>query len=221
MKLRTILAFGIGVGALATGAFSGCSDDTGTGGSGGGADLGDVIYEAEATDEALVSLLDGTVKDEPENAAVIDSPADGASVSPASPITFEWHAGSTASRGREVPRWLNPSGINPSQPRPAPGVLYGLLEAAFGNVPSAYAHGTPVNGPGYLLVLSTADNDKLIRVFTLDTEYTPDAEAWSAITGASGAITATVLSAEFEDNRILQGGGPWESEPVTFTIAAE
>ena len=94
-----------------------------------------------------------------------------------------------------------------------------LLERALSNVPSAYAHGEPVNGPAYFLVLSTASDPKLVRVFTLASEYTPDATTWAKIAGAGAPITATILSAQFEENRVLQDGGPWESAPITFSVA--
>ncbi len=66
----------------------------------------------------------------------------------------------------------------------------------------------------------TDDDDKLLRVFTLDTEFTPSADAWEKLRSAGKPITATIVSAEFESNRVLQDGGPWQSAPLTFTITA-
>ena len=78
-----------------------------------------------------------------------------------------------------------------------------------------------MNGRAYFLVLATDTDKKLLRVFTQATEYTPSADAWSRVAAAGGPVTATVLSAEMEANRVLQGGGPWLSAPVTFTVAAQ
>jgi len=219
MKWKAVLAASAaGSVTLACALFGGCSDDSSTGGGGeglAGADFADVIYQAEATDEALVALVDAAPKDEPENAAVFDVP--GETTLPATPIpTFSWHAGGESAGPVRSPHqwWTLPKG-----PHRTPSSRFAsLLEGALSGVPSAYAHGTPVNGPAYFLVLSTASNDKLVRVFTLDTEYTPDADVWARVTGAGEAITATLLSAEFEANRVIQGGGPWQSAPITFTV---
>ncbi|NUP06910.1 MAG: hypothetical protein HOW73_12730 [Polyangiaceae bacterium] len=224
MKLRTVLiASTAGVLSLGIGLFAGCGDDTtGTGGSGGGEDLSDVIYEAEATDEALEALVADTPKDEPEKAAVFDAPANDEAVPAAETFTFRWHAGGQAAIPRDlfVParRTAHPIRFGAVEHDGFTTTARTLLEGMLSNVPSAHAHGTPVNGPGYFLVFSTADNAKLVRVFTLATEYTPDDTAWGELTGAGAPITATILSAEFEENRVLQDGGPWESAPLTFTI---
>ena len=219
MRWKALLAASAaGSVTLAGALFGGCSDDTGTGGGGGGsgADLSGVIYEDAATDEALEALLAASIANEPEKAAVIDAP-EGGDALPATPIpTFRWHAGTQASGPVRSPAqwWTLPRG-----PVRTPSSRFAsLLEQALSGVPSAYAHGDPVNGTGYFLVLSTASNDKLVRVFTLGTEYTPDPTTWATITGAGEPIFAAILSAEFEANRVIQGGGPWQSEPITFTV---
>jgi hypothetical protein len=85
-------------------------------------------------------------------------------------------------------------------------------------VPSAQAHGTPINGRAYFLVFSTAKSEGVLRVFTTRLDYTPDAAAWAKLRAAGGPITATALNAVFENNRVVVGEAPWEGEPVTFTI---
>lgn len=210
MKVRLFLVGGAaGALALGLGLFGGCGDSSGTGGGGAGGEdpLADVIYEAEATDEALDALLAATPKDEPAKAAVIDAPTDAEVVAAAAPIAFTWHDGATARIE-----------IRPSNDSVLERLGMRLLERALSNVRPAYAHGVPVNGPAYFLVLSTADDPELVRVFTLATSYTPDATVWQKIVGAGKPITATVESAQFEENRVLQDGGPWVSEPVSFTV---
>jgi hypothetical protein len=86
-------------------------------------------------------------------------------------------------------------------------------------VPPAYAHGETLSGRTYFLVIATADDPKLVRLFTRDTAYTPDAGVWSRITAAKGPLTVTVTGAIFESARIASGGGPWKSAAVSFTVA--
>lgn len=231
MRATTLfLSAAAGTMTLAFALFSGCSDDTSTGGGGSGGgtgeDLSDVIYEAEATDEALDALVAATPKDEPEKAATFLNPANDSELPRTPAFKFEWQQGSGRTGRLETPpAWMTrPRGFAvPGSTPPSAIEKFGLnvLGRALANVPSAFAHGTPVNGPGFFLTLSTEDNPKLLRVFTLDTKFTPEAPAWEALTAVGKPITARILSAEFEENRVLQDGGPWESEPVTFTIAAE
>ena len=75
-------------------------------------------------------------------------------------------------------------------------------------------HGDPVNGRAYLVVFATATDPEVLRVFTTETSYTPDAAAWSTVTGAGAAVTVTITSAIFEQNRVAQGGGPWVGPPL-------
>ena len=77
-------------------------------------------------------------------------------------------------------------------------------------------HGDPVNGRAYLVVFSTAADPELLRVFTTNLSYTPDATAWGTLTGAGEAVSVTITSAVFEQNRVAQGGGPWVGPAVTL-----
>lgn len=240
MRVTTFFLSAVtGTTALAFALFSGCGDDTtsdgggGDGGGGSGEDLSDVIYEAEATDEALEALVAAAPKDQPEKAATFLNPANDSELPRNPPFQFEWQPGSgQTGRLESPPSWVTRPVVGRALPRgfavpastpPSAIERFGMnvLGHALSNVPSAFAHGTPVNGPGFFLTLSTADNPKFLRVFTLDTKYTPEAPAWEALAAVGEPITARILSAEFEENRVLQDGGPWLSEPITFTIAAE
>lgn len=169
-----------------------------------GEPIGDVIYGGVATDEALQQLLAATPKQVAGKGAVLDTPADGMVVPASAPPSFTWHVGGTASleiRGRARSRgWVAPLAELVGPPRPA------------------HAHGDPVNGAAYLLVLSTASSDELVRVFTTETSYTPDAATWATMKGAGGAITASVLTAIFDNNQVASDGGPFEGTPITFTV---
>jgi hypothetical protein len=102
--------------------------------------------------------------------------------------------------------------------------LRALLAAAqaphwdlLGPVRAAHAHGAPMNGRGYLLVLSGPEGEVLARVFTTALSYTPDAATWDALSAEGSPITAVVTNAVFADGRVAPDGGPFAGEPITFT----
>ncbi|WP_437332609.1 hypothetical protein [Sorangium sp. So ce394] len=187
-------------------------------------ELADVIFEGGATDEALVALLAADPKDEPSQGTVFDAPEDGAAVSGDAAPALTFHVAGAA-------RWTAPgaapalgfAGARPGVPAagaPAAGASpWAELGALLGPVRAARAHGTPINGRAYFLVFSTAEREGLLRVFTMKLSYTPDAAAWDKLRAAGGPITVSVLNAVFENNRIVQGGGPFTGEPVTFSVA--
>jgi hypothetical protein len=98
----------------------------------------------------------------------------------------------------------------------------GAMSAALGwllaGVRPAYAHGTPYSGTAYFVVFSTTANPKLLRVFTPNTNYTPDATALGTLKGANDTIHAVITDAIFDQNRIATSGGPWKGTEITFTI---
>ncbi len=95
-----------------------------------------------------------------------------------------------------------------------------LAELLLSGVPAAYAHGTPMSGPGYLLVFSTSKDPKLLRVFTTGTEYTPNEAAWKKITTTGELVHVVITNAEFDQNRIAQDGGPYRGTEISFTFPA-
>jgi hypothetical protein len=188
---------------------AGCGDDTG--GTGGAASTADVIYEADATDEALEALLAATDVDDPTQAARLVAPSAGTTLDAATPAKFSWTVGTSASltpllrRGKDGPDIAT--------------TWWAELAALLGPVRSAHAHGTPVNGRGYLLVIEDADGNTAHRVFTLAFDHTPSASAWDTLAAAPQPLRASVRSAIFENNRIATDGGPWSGPSTEFTIA--
>jgi hypothetical protein len=206
-----------------------CDGAKGGGGAGGsgGASLDDVIFEGGATDEALAALLAGDVTDDPAQAAYLTTPVEGASVPTSSPVTFAWRVGAPPSGAlRTVPTRRFGNGaprpdVGPSRfavlERPSSPV--GDLIAWLGPARVAYAHGAPVNGRGYLLVIEDAEGRPLRRVFTLDLTHTPAQADWSTLTQTPGILRASVLGAVFEDNRVATDGGPWQGPETSFSFA--
>lgn len=192
-------------------------------------ELADVVYEGGTNDEALDQLLAGTPSQVPAQSAVFDTPADGAALPAATAPTFTWHTGPTGAleprrdpRSRALavavgraPAWAFPSPAGAAPAAPLTGALAELL----GPERAAQAHGAPLNGTAYLLVLSTPSNAKLLRVFTTATSYTADATAWGKVEGAGAAVTASVLTGIFDNNALAADGGPFAGTPITFTVA--
>ncbi len=189
--------------------FSGCEGDS-QGEGGRVAGLDDVLYDGGATDEALEALLAQQPKDDPEKAATITWPANNEQLTRAEPPTFWWEVGPTARR-------LAPSDLRIGQQR-AP-IPKHPLSWLLSRVPSAHAHGTPVNGPAYLLVISSDDDPELVRVFTTASEYQLPESAWTKVKDATGPLTAKVVWADFETNRVIDG--PWDGPVKTFGVQAE
>ena len=161
----------------------------------------DVVYEAETNDEALQTLLAAPAAKDPARGPWLSSPTSGAKISKASPMTFEWK-GMTASLDR------------PASTRQARWTF----DAALGPMRRASAHGTPLSGVAYLLVVTSADNPQLLRVFTKNTTYKPDDATWSRLTKATGPLSAIVTTASFDNNNLVQGSGPFASDAVPFTL---
>jgi hypothetical protein len=201
---RRVFTGGVAFGALAAvhglGACGG--DDTGAdaGPGPGGDDLSDVIYEAGASDEALVALLAAQAVLDDQRGTRFSAPADGAVLASSTPQSFEWYVGSSArvTPPHRVPWWRRAARVL------GPGV--------------AHAHGAPVNGRAYFLGFASATQPKLLRVFTTRLDYLPDAAAWAKLAAAEGAITARIVSAIFETNRIVEDGGPFLGRDVEFSL---
>jgi hypothetical protein len=194
------------------------SDDATSGGtSSGGDDLADVIYEVEGGggDEALEALLSVEPVREPSKFAVLSVPVEGQAFEASAPPTFAWDV-EQAAQSRvlpgEAPRWLAPRRDVRTVHARSP------LDELFGPIRSAHAHGPPVNGEAYLLVIEGPDDDELLRVFTTKTSYTPDETTWNEVAAAAGPLTAWVLMGIFDENRIAPDGGPFPGPRVAFTI---
>ena len=178
----------------------------------------DVIYGGAATDEALIALGSALDKaapaEDPARAPVLDSPTEAEL--PASPIpTFTWHHGAKASfraPPREAPAaaLLRLATTTPSFTRP--------LAELLGPPRAAHAHGDPVNGTATFLTFSTKTDAKLVRVFTTNTTLTLGQEAWDKIAKAGEAVTLSLIAADFDNNRIADGGAPVQGTKYTFTV---
>jgi hypothetical protein len=181
-----------------------CGDETGPGNVGPEG----VIYEGSATDEALVVLL-ATAPKASATSVTITAPTAGQVVPAATPMVFSWTGGLSAAAPGAVPL-RTPV---PARRRHALAALVDLFR-----VRPAFAHPFPLNGQGYYLRV-ISNNTEIVKVFTSEKTYTPDAAAWQRLTSAGGELRATMLSAFFEKNNVTSDGGPVEATPVSFRIS--
>jgi hypothetical protein len=72
----------------------------------------------------------------------------------------------------------------------------------------------------HLLVFSTATEPNLLRVFSDQLSYTPDADAWEILktAGERGAITLSLTSATLMGDALVDDGGPFIGQTLSFTI---
>lgn len=181
----------------------GCSEastdggtSSGTGSWNGGADdLSDVIYEGGATDEALVVMLGRSTVGTEADGPGFSAPTEGAAVPAAPPFEFEWSAMVARREESFLERALS--------------LLLGEGEA--------YAHGAPISGRAYFVVFQTPTNPKLLRVFTTNLSYTPDAAAWEKLVSA-GQFTARIGTAIFDENKVADGGGPFVGKSRSMIV---
>lgn len=164
-------------------------------------DIEGVVYESLATDEGLVALLGQQAASDPAQNAIFDLPITQMSLPAASAATFAWHIGESAT-------------LSPPSLRKWAFDVDSILGPR-----QAYAHGAPINGRGYFLVFSTPAAPKLLRVFTTNLTYTPDATAWATLVSAGVPISLTITNAIFEDSRVAQDGGPYAGPAISFIIA--
>jgi hypothetical protein len=174
----------------------------------------EVVYVGAATDEALLRLLDSAPQDVSSRRLVIDSPAAGAALAADSPVAFAFHAAVAALP--RAPRRLRLAEA-PASP-PAWRRVMRELGALLGPERAARAHGAPFNGSGFYLVVTDASARELLRVFTDQTSYTPDAARWAALAAAGQPLTLTITWAQFEENRIPEASGPFIGGALSLTI---
>ena len=159
----------------------------------------DVVYQGGTNDEALDKLLAAKISTDASKAPAFTAPADAAKLPAATVPEFAWKPMPTGQL-----RWIKPR-ISPHA-------------TPFGPERSAYAHGAPVNGRTFLLVFSTPGNTKVLRVFTTATRYKPDDASWGKLKSAGGVITATLTTAMYDNNNLVQDGGPFAGPPIKLEV---
>lgn len=72
----------------------------------------------------------------------------------------------------------------------------------------------------HLLVFSTATEPSLLRVFSDQNSYTPDAAAWQLLktAGESSAVALSLTSATLMGDELVSDGGPFVGQTLSFTV---
>jgi hypothetical protein len=160
----------------------------------------DALIQGEANIDGFDAFSAATATNDAAKAPTLTSPASDAKVPGAQPIKFEWKAATA-----QVAPFDRTHGFAARFPIP------------FASIRDARAaHGDPMNGKAYLLTLRNGETN-VVRVFTTDTTYQPDAAAWQKLRDAR-TISATVTVASFDNNRIVSGSGPFVGNATSFTI---
>jgi len=175
-------------------------------------DVSNVVFVGGVTDEALARLLDGAPKDDARQAIVVDSPNLADPLPSDRPATFRFHLASQAMR-RPGLRYRTTEQGSPYWQR-----AWRLALRAISPVSIAHAHGTPYNGTAYYLVVTDADSKQRLQVFTAETAYQPQADAWQALANARPPLKLEITSAFFEDNDVPSDGGPFVGGTFEFRI---
>jgi hypothetical protein len=185
-----------------------CSDDEpGNGNGNGGPDveLEDVVFVNDISDEALERMVEETPVDEASERLVFETPMEGEVFAKGSAPTFKWQAAESAHRHA------------PSERSPWRRFAH-ELKTFVAPIGVAHAHGPAYSGTAYFLVFSTAEDSKVLRVFTSGVSFTPDPESWEKLVTATGEITLDVSSAVFEKSLLADNGGPFVGATVRFRI---
>lgn len=197
-KTRARLLVAATVGFLGVGVVACSSHHDSDVDAGPGEDISDVLYEGGTNDEALKALVASQAQSTVSLA--FTAPVEAQKVPKGTPFAFAWSELKQAS--------LSPTRRQRSWSDRALELLEG----------TAWAHGEPVNGPGFLVTFSTATKPKLVRLFTTKMTFTPIEVVWSKLASVNEPIQIRVRAAFFEESRIATGGGPFQGPIRAFTI---
>lgn len=192
--------------ALSTGLFLLHCDDgpssPGAGGAGGEVALPEVIYDGRASDEALARVWDRLATAEPDaaKAPTMIVPANGATVPAAPPSDLAWE--------------LAIASALPA-PAAAPPASRAFPRLALGPA-VAHAHLPPVTGFVYLAEI-TPHGGSVIRLFTTNLRWTPDATTWAAIVAGGGA-SIRIWDTYLNEN-VVEEGPYVMPEAASFTVS--
>jgi hypothetical protein len=92
------------------------------------------------------------------------------------------------------------------------------LRELLGPERAARADQGPLDGVGYFLLFSSEKNPRILRVFTTDTSYLPDAKAWNALATAGIWTTLTITTATFASDDLVPNEGPFVGTPIQFCV---
>jgi hypothetical protein len=166
----------------------------------------DVVFQGGATDDALAALLATEPTAAKDEYPYFATPPDGTKL--AEPVRFSWKLSEPDAHRAPAP------GATASPWRTALGPLLELV----GPIRSAHAATPKLHGRAFLAVFSTDSDDALLRVFTTELDYMPDDQAWARLTSTPETITGWLLTGEFADDALVEGGGPFSGGWIQLTV---
>lgn len=185
----------------------------------------DVVFEAKTNEDALATLLEAPTVEDPMQAAYLTAPAAGATSTASEPLAFKWRVGPPAASAPRhpamtptPPRSDGDRGRSDGNPLVRVGASLRALAHELAPLGTAYAHGVPVNGRGYFLVVTDAQGTPVYRVFSLGFETLVGAAKRGELAAAPQPLRASVTNAVFENDALAPGGGPWKGPEITFTV---
>jgi hypothetical protein len=166
-------------------------------------------YGGAATDEVYTTLHDATNDaQEGGDAAVIESPKDGAALAADEPATFSWSSALKLSSA---------AGSRPADPRVVRPLRPSLMDRVSDMLlPRAYAHLPPVTSDAYLVNVAIPGGECPVQAVTTELEAKLDATGWDLLKSTNAELSVRIVSAYLEDGRITEG--PFISEAVSFTV---
>ena len=196
--------------ALAAG-LAGCGDKGTATAVVAGDDLGYVVYVGQVTADALSRLVGLPAQDVASRRLVIDAPTAGAELSAQTPVAFVFGPITAQQRPtgpRQPARWRFGR----------VGRALAELGALLGPIRPAAAHTPPFNGTGTFLVVTDATGARRLQVFTDQPSFQSTTTGWATLADARQPLTLVITWAEFDEGRILDGGGPFVGGSVQFQI---
>jgi len=210
-----LLAMGSGVVLwTAMNVLAACGDEADTPAP-GDEEVADARLIHEASDPALTALLDAPLVDDPAQAAYLLEPSDGTTLDPSTPIFFRWRVGPPEAR-RVAPPRLNqrPSSKLAFLPAPEDEGPLGWLWP----IGTARAHGVPISGRGYYLVAEDEAGVIRYRLWTAALKHLPESRDWEFLAEATGEVQVYIVNAIFDNDQLVDGGGPWRGPSITLSF---
>lgn len=157
----------------------------------------DVLLFGEVTDETMLGMANAMEASAPMSSSTksptLDYPEHQASLPAGTIPTFTWHLGSGSDAARTSTNGLSPTAIEP-------------------------AHGDPFSGYATYLEFMVGMEAPMTEVLTSELSWTPSQEVWDTFVAAGQPIMVMLIGAEFEQDRVIQDGGPYEGSVIEFEV---
>jgi hypothetical protein len=169
----------------------------------------EVEYLGAATDEAYAHLVDLPPTQIDTRRLELDAPT-STKLAEATPSTFAFHV--QGAQGAVVETQGSPSWQRWARTSWRQVVRFATP------VGVAHAHGVPYNGDAFLLEFRANDGSSLARVFTSEGSFAPSVAQWAEWASASQPIGLRIVWGSFEENELIEDGGPFVGLDFEFSI---